>query len=87
MPVIWKYALQTTFRQQLTLPTGAVPLTVQLQHLTPCLWVRVPDPEAGTEDVTVWTVATGEPGLEEVFGTYVGTYQSGPSVWHVFVGA
>jgi hypothetical protein len=87
MPVIWKYPLETKDRQKVRMPKGAVPLSVQLQHLTPCLWVQVPDPDAATEEVTIRTVATGQPCLDEEIGTYVGTYQSGPFVWHVFVGA
>ena len=46
---IWKYQLDTTDKQTITMPFGAEILSVQMQGLNPCMWVLV-NPSKELED-------------------------------------
>ena len=81
---IWKFHLTVTDEQELRMPQGAKPLSVQVQQEYPCLWALV-DPAAPIVAYTVKTYGTGQPG--EFSGSFVGTYQlhEGSLVFHVFI--
>lgn len=85
MRTIFKYPLQVTDAQSLTMPTGAKPLCVQLQHGQPYLWAQV-DTERPAAFVSFMTFGTGHPMPESEPLHYVGTYQleGGALVFHVF---
>lgn len=83
MTSVFKYALKIKELQTISMPQGAVPLTVQMQRETPCLWARV-DPDLANEPVSIRIAGTGHP-LYNV-GAYIGTFQDGPLVFHVFLG-
>ena len=87
MKTIWKFQLETTDKQSIEMPIGAVILSVQTQHDILCMWAMV-----DTEDVK-------ETRFFEVFGTghevhcdmgvmrkHIGTYQvsGGNLVFHLF---
>jgi len=85
---IYKYPLFITDRQLITVPKGSVPLAVQYQRTTLCLWVWVDKDEPSIEQL-VYVYGTGNPILEQIEDVkYVGTAQDPilPLVWHVFWG-
>ena len=79
---IYKYVLEITDSQNVSMPCGAVPLTVQAQYGKPCLWVRCdPSKEVCLREVQIHPTGTDEP----IYGEYVGTVQTSIFVWHVFM--
>lgn len=81
---IWKFPLDMRDEQTIELPVGAVPLDVQVQHGTPCLWALVND-AAPKERKTVVIHGTGHRVSEQV-GAHLGTFQfaNGDLVFHAF---
>lgn len=83
METIWKYPLSGQNPEVISMPSGAVILTVQVQDGTPCLWALV-ETENEKEDRTLHVVGTGQPFPDAQAAHYVGTFQVGIFVWHVF---
>lgn len=85
MKTIFKYPLKVRGEQIVNMPVGAQPLSVQVQHGTPCLWALI-DPQADPRDHVVSMYGTGHPILLSP-GKFVDTYQleDGDLVFHVFV--
>ncbi len=83
MTTIYKYPL-TPGRTVLDLPLEARPLTVQMQHGAPCMWVLL-NPAQPTVQRFFDVYGTGH-GMPAIPGDYVATFQmaSGALVWHVF---
>ena len=81
---IWKYPLQATERQTVTMPVGAEILTVQTQHNRASLWAQVDDTQRPIER-TIGIYGTGHP-LPSGAISYIGTFQidRGTLVFHVF---
>jgi hypothetical protein len=91
MMIIYKYPLRHVNYQVLELPYHIKALSVGVQkagiHIDKeviCLWGLV-DPEAILQEVPIVIVATG---VEvDVDGyNFVGTVNTGPNWWHVFIG-
>jgi hypothetical protein len=84
---IWKFPLEVTDMQNVTMPMGSKLLTVQLQNGAPCLWALC-DTTAPMRLRTVWIFGTGHP-VPMHAGEYLGTFQlhSGTLVFHAFGGA
>jgi hypothetical protein len=85
---IYKYTLETTDKQVISLPTGAEILTVQAQNDEPQLWALVDPNEKYTEERYIEIYGTGHPvycdmGVER---RYLAAYQlsDGALVFHVF---
>lgn len=88
MKQIWKYELDVTDDQYVPMPKGAKPLSVGVQGITPVMWAEV-DPNAPTVKVHVRILATGEqiPDTEQQAAMqFVGTFQVGGFVGHVYAG-
>ena len=91
--VVWKFALgehllvdgDATDRPVIPMPKDARVLCLQTQQGEPQLWARV-DPAAPTEDRRFYVVGTGWDVPAEA-ATYVGTWQQGPFVFHLFAPA
>lgn len=81
MNTVFKYELQTTDMQVITMPQGSRPLHVALQNGIPHLWVLV-NPENPPEAMTICVHGTGHAVRPQ--SEYVGTYEIGPLVFHVF---
>jgi hypothetical protein len=82
---IWKFNLATTDKQTIQMPKGARILCLQMQNAKATMWAIVDDTKPLTNRVFV-TVGTGRP-IADTFlesSYYVGTYQDGWFVWHVF---
>ena len=88
MRTIYKYPLAIADAQAIEMPPKSEPLCVQMQGGRPHLWCSVPVTQAQHVPVTVVTVGTGHP-IPVKHGPlkYLGTYQDGPFVGHVFVRA
>lgn len=82
MKTIYKYQLEVTGQQTITMPVGSEVLSIQVQYGVPCIWAKV---DTGNEvgDRTFVTFGTGHP-LPENNLEFIGTYQTGQFVFHVF---
>lgn len=83
---IWKFQLVGD-RCPITLPQGAVVLTVQTQHGSPFIWALVDPMATESEERLFITYGTGHPVPDEMsVSCYVGTFQQlrGSLIWHVF---
>ena len=77
---IWKFPLQVTDVQHIQVPGHVETLCVQLQGDKPVVWVSC-IPGQPNKLRTIRIYGTGQSG---VMGIYIGTFQEGPFVWHVF---
>lgn len=83
---IFKFPLEATDLQEISIQKGAEILTVQTQHGIPQLWAVV-DPQAEKEVRAIRIVGTGHfLGEELTRRGYIGTFQiaGGSLVFHVF---
>lgn len=86
MTTIWKYPLQVTDVQWVSMPEGARLLYVDYQAGDLSLWAMV-DSKAPLRNRLIAVVGTGNPAPTDQDGaSYVGTAISGSFVWHVFDG-
>ncbi len=86
MKRIWKFQLELTGAQEITMPHGAHILHVGYQMDNLCLWALV-NPNAFLKDLRIIKIfGTGReaPGAEQ--GNYIGTVQHNDFVWHIFEG-
>lgn len=80
---IWKYEVPIEGARY-EIPKGSQPLAAQLQGAVAVVWMSVPRFDA-SETVEFWVQPTGH-GTYESFGArYIGTYQQGGFVGHVFM--
>ena len=82
---IYKYPLANVGHQLVTLPIGAKPLVVQVQHDVACLWAQVDDACMETTVHEIYIYGTGH-ALDRDPGVYLGTIQllDGAFVGHVY---
>ncbi len=78
---IWKYKLDGVVND-IQIPMEAKVLTVQVQNEVPHIWVLV-SPENEVETRKFMVVGTGHP-FDDTSMKYIGTFQDGPFVWHLF---
>lgn len=82
---IYKYRLHAFEQQVIAMPSGASPLTVQVQGGVPHLWALVDPSQTAVDLVDIRMYGTGR--LFDVAGlNYIATYQldGGALVFHVF---
>ena len=82
MKTIWKFPLAHTMEQEIEMPYGARILCAQRQGVDGCLWAEV-DPENVPRKRVIRIYGTGHD-HDEGAQSYIGTYQSGAFVWHVY---
>lgn len=78
---IWKYSLENVIE----MPKGAEILTIDIQNgqlFNAQMWVKV-DTENEVEKRMFEVIGTGQ-NFDDTNRKYIGTYQDGPFVWHVF---
>jgi hypothetical protein len=78
---IWKYKVENVIE----MPKEAEILSVQIQNgqmFNACIWVKV-NPENELEKRQFEVIGTGH-SFEDSNKEYIGTYQDGPFVWHLF---
>jgi hypothetical protein len=90
---IWKFPLEVTDVQTVTMPFGSTLLCVQTQREVPCIWALV-DADAHPSELRearrIRIIGTGHTFHDSAeFGVYVGTFQlrDGALVFHVFAEA
>ena len=82
MSTIWKYKLSVG-ENEINLPSYNQILTVQLQNEEPYVWVLL-DPKEKTYPMLFDVYGTGHTIEDSQFKHYIGTWQDGPHVWHLF---
>jgi hypothetical protein len=82
MRTIFKYPLEVTDTPVVRMPAGAEILTVQMQRGEACIWAIVDDAVPNVSR-RLLVVGTGH-GMPLDSGQYVGTFQTGALVFHVF---
>ena len=78
---IWKYSLENIIE----MPKGAEILTIDIQNgqmFNAQMWVKV-NTENEMEKRMFEVIGTGQ-NFDDTNKKYLGTYQDGPFVWHVF---
>ncbi len=82
---IWKYPLQVTDKQTITMPKGSRILSCQTQGDGPVMWALCSEKNVleEPEERTFIMFGTGEP-MMKVPGDYIGTVQVRELVWHFF---
>lgn len=83
MMAVHKFVIGREWVEELDLPKGAKPLSVQIQQGRFCLWALV-DTDAEIERRLVQRRGTGFE-IENPDSTYLGTVQEDPFVWHFFL--
>jgi hypothetical protein len=85
MTTIWKFPLTVVDEQSVKMPAGARILCVQMQGGLPCLWAEV-NTSAPMRARSIVIHGTGNPmpAESECVRSYIGTFQSGPFVWHAY---
>ena len=79
---IWKFSLPVADSFDLSMPEGSTVLSIQVQIGSPVLWALC-DPARPNHARHFRTYGTGHQ-ISSDPGCYVGTYQLGPFVGHVF---
>lgn len=82
---IWKYWLDVAEEQDLVVPLGAQPLTVQLQQGRPMLWAVVAPDASRAPTLTIFCRSTNQ-AMTGREGQHLGTVQmpDGDGVYHYF---
>ena len=80
---IYKYMITSELYQTVKMPKQAKILTVQMQREDPYIWAIV-DPDLPKEDRHFKVHGTGHRFNMEQNEEYIGTWQDGPFVWHLF---
>jgi hypothetical protein len=78
---IWKYKVENVIE----MPIDAEILSVQIQNgqmFNACIWAKV-NPENELEKRQFVVIGTGHT-FDDSDMEYIGTYQDGPFVWHLF---
>lgn len=82
MKTIYKYRIERTDRQLITLPVDARIIHVGLQDNELHLWAEV-STEGMSEQRTIYIRGTGHP-LTGTEGRHLGTVMDGLFVWHIY---
>jgi hypothetical protein len=84
METIFKYALNMDGDcTVLRLPAQSTPLTVQMQGNTPMLWVKL-DPDSPQQVLRTFRLCVTGGEVPETCTRYIGSFQAGWFVGHVF---
>lgn len=81
--LIYKYVLELTEVQTVTLPAKAEILSVQDQGGSICLWAKFAAGIDRYEEITIVIAGTGS-SFDDSGLTYLATVQKDAFVWHVF---
>lgn len=81
MKKIYKFTLEINHEQEIEIPDDGEILSVQMQHGEPQIWVLV-NPENFTVKRRFRIFGTGHDVTGEL--KFIGTFQNGPFVWHLF---
>lgn len=82
MKIIYKFKLRAVGQQEIEMSKNAEILCLETQFGEPCIWTLV-ETDDEQEIKSFFIVGTGEP-MPENPSKYIGTYQKGEFVFHVF---
>ena len=84
MWVVWKFHLDVTDEQRVSMPRGAAIRHIGMQGESLCLWAEV-DPSADVEPRTIRIYDTGQE-ITHFRGSYLGTFlmRGGALVFHAY---
>ncbi len=86
MTTIYKYPIEITDTQELSLPQGAKILHAGLDaQRQPCIWAIV-EPNNPPRPTPIYLTGTGGPLPPEPY-RHLNTFIQGPFIWHVFLPA
>lgn len=84
MKTIYKYPISIADEQESTLPFGAEVIRVGLDPQdVPCVWAIVDTEQLAAQLKTIFVIGTGQEVRDDFFN-YLGSFNQGPFVWHVF---
>lgn len=84
MQTIWKFPLEITDVQQISVPDNATPLHIGLDPVgNTCIWFQVDDQDPCVM-CDVFVVGTGNP-LPAGASHHIGSLVSGRFMWHVYL--
>lgn len=85
MTKVYKFPLDISDEQKVSMPEGAKVLTVQVQKGKPCIWAEC-NPDGLPVLRTFLIRGTGHPIDDEIEKEYIGTIQmcEGSIIYHVF---
>lgn len=84
MRTIHKFPVKLAEKQVIAMPRNADILCMQIQYGTPHIWAAVEDTEPFEERVFYLSGTGHELPRDAGPSEYVGTWQEGPYVWHLF---
>ena len=80
---IWKYELNITDRQVVSMPADSTILSVANQRGTLCLWALVDPAVSDKVDRDIEILGTGNI-VSTALRSFIGTVVMEPFIWHVF---
>ena len=87
--VVWKYPLETTYQQTITVPIGSKFLSLIEQGGVPTMYFLVNDSEETKETIVISMRGTGHPVEREMSraSQYIGTISTfgGQLIWHLWM--
>lgn len=83
MRTIYKYPLEITDHQEISIHAGAELLDIQVQNGSIYLWCMV-NPNQSMRKYYFRVLGTGQPIESEFNVPYLATVQTGRFVWHIF---
>lgn len=82
---IYKYPLNLTDEQIVSMPVGSKILSVQVQREQICLWAQVDTSPSGPAELrSIQIIGTGHPVEDFSASHFIGTVQLGRLVFHIF---
>lgn len=82
---IWKFPFTVSSTVTFEIPRDHRFIHVDMQGNQPCLWAVV-DPGSSLTITNLRIYGTGHPIVNGEAGSFIGTFQQPPFVWHVFKG-
>ena len=83
MKTIWKFSLELTDNQIVSMPVNAEILTAQMQRSQICLWVTLETNNTEMYEHVIEIFGTGNP-IPLNVRKYIASVQDGSVVWHIF---
>ena len=80
---IWKYQIPITGRFEIEMPGAAQIISIQMQNEVPYVWAIV-GPKITPSNRRFKLVGTGHEFDFLPTDKFIGTFQDGPYVWHLF---
>lgn len=80
---IWKFKIEISSNQQITIPWGSEILFVDIQDDSIFIWAIVDTEQSAKETINIQMIGTGRP-ITKMYNNYIGSVQLHSYVWHIF---